>query len=69
MDFRIAKLFKESRENEKIRDEQHIMPTSQITDFDWKFEEIIAEIKPVTDPESIEPTATPCTPNTYVPLI
>ena len=36
MDIKIAELFKESRQNSKIRDAQLAMPTSRIPDLDWK---------------------------------
>ena len=39
MDIKIAELFKESRQNSKIRDAQLAMPTSRIPDLDWKFDE------------------------------
>ena len=69
MDFRIAELFKVSRENFKTRDAQHVMSTRQIPDLDWKLEEIIVEIKPVTDLESIKLATTARTPCMYVLLI
>ena len=34
MDIKIAELFKESRQNSKIRDAQLAMPTSRIPDLD-----------------------------------
>ena len=47
MDIKIAELFKESRQNSKIRDAQLAMPTSRIPDLDWKFDEDIQLIEPV----------------------
>ena len=47
MDIKIAELFKESRQNSKIRDPQLAMPTSRIPDLDWKFDEDIQLIEPV----------------------
>ena len=47
MDIKIAELFKESRQNSKIRDAQLAMPTSRIPDLDWKFDEDIQLVKPV----------------------
>ena len=47
MDIKIAELFKESRQNSKIRDAQLAMPNSKIPDLDWKFDEDIQLIKPV----------------------
>ena len=47
MDIKVAELFKESRQNSKIRDAQLAMPTSRIPDLDWKFDEDIQLIKPV----------------------
>ena len=47
MDIKIAELFKESRQNSKIRDTQLAMPTSRIPDLDWKFDEDIQLVEPV----------------------
>ena len=47
MDIKIAELFKEIRQNSKIRDAQLAMPTSRIPDLDWKFDEDIQLIEPV----------------------
>ena len=47
MDMKIAELFKESRQNSKIRDAQLAMPTSRISDLDWKFDEDIQLVEPV----------------------
>ena len=47
MDIKIADLFKESRQNSKIRDAQLAMPNSKIPDLDWKFDEDIQLIEPV----------------------
>ena len=47
MDIKIAELFKESRQNSKIRDAQLAMPTSRIPDLDWKFDEDIQLVEPV----------------------
>ena len=47
MDIKIAELFKESRQNSKIRDAQLATPTSRIPDLDWKFDEDIQLIEPV----------------------
>ena len=47
MDIKIAELFKESRQNSKIRDAQLAMPTSRIPDLDWKFDKDIQLIEPV----------------------
>ena len=47
MDIKIAELFKESRQNSKIRDTQLAMPNSRIPDLDWKFDEDIQLVKPV----------------------
>ena len=47
MDIKIAELFKESRQNSRIRDAQLAMPTSRIPDLDWKFDEDIQLIEPV----------------------
>ena len=47
MDIKIAELFKESRQNSKIRDAQLSMPTSRIPDLDWKFDEDIQLVEPV----------------------
>ena len=47
MDIKIAELFKESRQNSKIRDAQLAMPTSRIQDLDWKFDEDIQLVEPV----------------------
>ena len=47
MDIKIAELFKESRQNSKIRDAQLAMPNSRIPDLDWKFDEDIQLIEPV----------------------
>ena len=41
MDIKIAELFKESRQNSKIRDAQLAMPTSKIPDLGWQFDEDI----------------------------
>ena len=57
MDIKIAELFKESRQNSKIRDVQLAMPTSKIEDLDWQFNEDIQLVKPVSDQiNSLEPT-------------
>ena len=47
MDIKIAELFKESRQNSKIRDTQLAMPNSKIPDLDWKFDKDIQLVKPV----------------------
>ena len=48
MDVRkIAELFNESRSNSKIRDAQQLMPTKQIPDLEWKFEEEVQLVEPV----------------------
>ena len=47
MDIKIAELFKESRQNSKIRDAQLAMPNSKIPDLDWKFDEDIQLVEPV----------------------
>ena len=49
MDIKIAKLFKESRQNSKIRDAQIAMPNSRIPDLDWKFDEDIQLVEPVQE--------------------
>ena len=49
MDIKIAELFKESRQNSKIRDAQLAMQNSKIPDLDWKFDEDIQLIKPVQE--------------------
>ena len=49
MDIKIAELFKESRQNSKIRDAQLTMPTSKIPDLDWQFDEDIQLVEPVTE--------------------
>ena len=57
MDIKIAELFKESRQNSKIRDAQLAMPTSKIPDLEWQFDEDIQSVKPVSDQiNSLEPT-------------
>ena len=57
MDIKIAELFKESRQNSKIRDAQLAMPTSKIPDLGWQFDENIQLVEPVTDQiNSLEPT-------------
>ena len=48
MDIKIAELFKESRQNSKIRDAQLAMPTSKIPDLGWQFDEEIQLVEPVT---------------------
>ena len=47
MDIKIAELFKESRQNSKIRDAQLAMPNSKIPDLDWKFDKDIQLVEPV----------------------
>ena len=69
MDFRIAELFKESSKNSRARDAQHVMQVSQIPDLGWKIEEVITEIKPVIDPESIDSVETPHPSRMYVALV
>ena len=49
MDIKIAELFKESRQNSKIRDAQLAMPTSKIPDLDWQFNEDIQLVEPITE--------------------
>ena len=49
MDIKIAELFKESRQNSKIRDTQLAMPNSKIPDLDWKFDEDIQLVEPVQE--------------------
>ena len=49
MDMKIAELFKESRQNSKIRDAQLAMPNSKIPDLDWKFDEDIQLVEPVQE--------------------
>ena len=49
MDIKIAELFKESRQNSKIRDTQLAMPNSRIPDLDWKFDEDIQLVEPVQE--------------------
>ena len=49
MDIKIAELFKESRQNSKIRDAQLAMPNSKIPDLDWKFDEDIQLVEPVQE--------------------
>ena len=49
MDIKIAELFKESRQNSKIRDAQLAWPTSRIPDLDWKFDEDIQLVEPVRE--------------------
>ena len=57
MDIKIAELFKESRQNSKIRDAQLAMPTSKIPDLGWQFDEDIQLVEPVTEQiNSLEPT-------------
>ena len=56
MDIKIAELFKESRQNSKIRDAQLAMPTSKIPDLGWQFDEDIQLVEPVTEQiNSLEP--------------
>ena len=56
MDIKIAELFNESRQNSKIRDAQHAMPTSKIPDFGWQFDEDIQLVEPITEQiYSLEP--------------
>ena len=47
MDIKIAELFKESRQNSKIRDAQLAMPTNKIPDLGWQFNEDIQLVEPV----------------------
>ena len=47
MDVKIAELFNESRSNSKIRDAQQLMPTKQIPDLEWNFEEEVQLVEPV----------------------
>ena len=57
MDIKIAELFKEIRQNSKIRDAQLAMPTSKIPDLDWQFYEDIQLVEPITEQiNSLEPT-------------
>ena len=57
IDIKIAELFKESRQNSKIRDAQLAMPTSKIPDLGWQFHEDIQLVEPVTEQiNSLEPT-------------
>ena len=57
MDIKIAELFKESRQNSKIRDAQLAMPTSKIPDLGWQFDEDIQLVEPITEQiNSLEPT-------------
>ena len=57
MDIKIAELFKESRQNSKIRDAQLAMPTSKIPDLGWQFDEDTQLVEPVTEQiNSLEPT-------------
>ena len=57
MDIKIAELFKESRQNSKIRDAQLAMPASTIPDLDWQFDKDIQLVEPVSDQiNSLEPT-------------
>ena len=56
MDIKIAELFKESRQNSKIRDAQLAMPTSKIPDLGWQFDEDIQLVEPITEQiNSLEP--------------
>ena len=56
MDIKIAELFKESRQNSKIRDAQLAMPTSKIPDLGWQFDEDIQLVDPFTEQiNSLEP--------------
>ena len=56
MDIKIAELFKESRQNSKIRDAQLAMPTSKIPDLGWQFDEDIQLVEPLTEQiYSLEP--------------
>ena len=56
MDIKIAELFKESRQNSKIRDAQLAMPTSKIPDLGWQFDEDVQLVEPVTEQiNSLEP--------------
>ena len=56
MDIKIAELFKESRQNSKIRDAQLAMPTSKIPDLGWQFDKDIQLVEPVTEQiNSLEP--------------
>ena len=56
MDIKIAELFKESRQNSKIRDAQLAMPTSKIPDLGWQFDEDIQLVEPFTEQiNSLEP--------------
>ena len=56
MDIKIAELFKESRQNSKIRDAQLAMPTSKIPDLGWQFDEDIQLVEPITEQiYSLEP--------------
>ena len=47
MDVKIAELFNESRSNSKTRDAQQLIPTKQIPDLEWKFEEEVQLVEPV----------------------
>ena len=49
MDIKIAELFNESRKNSKVRDAQLAMPTSEIPDLGWQFDEDVQLIEPVTE--------------------
>ena len=49
MDIKIAELFKESRQNSKIRGAQLAIPNSKIPDLDWKFDEDIQLVEPVQE--------------------
>ena len=49
MDIKIAELFKESRQNSKIRGSQLAMPNSKIPDLDWKFDEDTQLVEPVQE--------------------
>ena len=66
MDIKIAELFKESRQNSKIRDAQLAMPNSKIPDLDWKFDEDIQLVEPVHEQvyslEQIQEKEQPITP-------
>ena len=56
MDIKIAELFKESRQNSKIRDAQLAMPTSKIPYLGWQFDEDIQLVEPITEQiNSLEP--------------
>ena len=48
MHVKIAELFNESRSNSKIRDAQQLMPFRQILDLEFKFEEEVQLVEPVS---------------------